>query len=169
MIQEYDEYIFSLTNDGIRAVVNFELTDEQCEDIAYEVESWFDGMVAKVAAEYRRKFMSTHQAGWPVVKADVSLQVWSGRKHDYAHEVDTVVYDCTEALNRMPLSELPWDGDFGEGACNFGDDVFYESIELGLVEDWDGPFTFHLAPNTPYEEYLDERVRREYGYEPRED
>lgn len=47
MIQDYDEFTITFTMDDIRAI-RPNLTDEQCEQVAYEIEGIFDDEFAKI-------------------------------------------------------------------------------------------------------------------------
>ena len=118
---------------------------------------------ASLYSDARRWHDSWH---WnrPKVTAAVTLQRWV---NDYAVTVDEIEFDCTAALDEFDLSDLPYDGDFyWKGYCDYGDDVFYASVALGLTSEWDGPFEFYIKDG--FEDYMDERVEREYGVEVRE-
>lgn len=99
------------------------------------------------------------------VPASVALQQW---RRDYAIEVDEVEFDCRMALDAFKLSDLPGyvDDLHDKGYCDCGDEIFYESVERGLVADWDGPFDLYLSNEDAYWAYLDERIELEYGYKP---
>ena len=102
-----------------------------------------------------------------VVPASATLQRWV---HDYAVTVDEVEFDCQLALNRFELSELPPYSDWFRDRdwCCHGDDVFFASEKVGLVDEWDGPFEFYIVDEDAYEEYIDARVKNEYGCELRD-
>lgn len=153
--------VFTIDNDYIRKLVPFELTDEECEDIADELDSRFDDFVSTWAREYRIDHPTKHDGHF--VKGTLTRQEWV---LDYAVEVGEVEFDCFPALEQFKLSELPpYDDDFHDkGYLNSGDELFWKSVELGLVADWDGPFEMYVD-SFDYERYMDERVQREYGYE----
>lgn len=94
------------------------------------------------------------------VPASCTLQVW---KNDYAITMDTAEFECQAALDQIPLDELPeYADDFkSEGACNYGDDVWFAAVAAGLVEDWDGPFEFYITDDEAYEKYLEMRKSTE--------
>lgn len=101
------------------------------------------------------------------VNATVDLQVWV---RDYAMAVDHVEYECKDALDAFKLSELPPYADMfqRDGFLSYGDDLFHESVSLGLVAEWDGPFEVYVDEGD-YDEYLRDRVLREYGRKLREE
>lgn len=158
-------YDFTIDDAGIRKLVPFELSDKDCEGIAHWLDSRFDGWVAKVAADYRLAGnMSKHPKDYPIVYGTITPQA-DGMYGDL-HDLSDIDFDCTDALNRIPLSELPPNGDFGEGACDYGDEVIEWAWDLGLVERWDGPYYFRIYYEDEYLNYLDYRIKQEYGYEP---
>ena len=163
MIQDNDLYTFTIDNESIRALVPFDLSDEDCESIANELDSHFDDFVATQARKWRIDHPRT--ANQCEVMATFMRQVWSGPKEDYAITIGEIEFECQDALDQFKLSDLPpyydcW-GDYGDG-------LFFESVQLGLVPDWDGPFEC-VMNEEQYEWYLDDRVFREYGYEPRKE
>ena len=142
----------------------YNLTPEDVSDIISEAEHEIDAAICKaIAAHVRPYVVSVNKVK---VEASVDLEVWI---RDYANYVKTDTFDCELALDEFDLSELPPDGDFSEGACNFGDNVYFEAVRLGLTDDWDGPFTFHIDDWRAYDRYIAARVKNEYGYELRED
>lgn len=161
MVKQDGKYIFTIDNAHIRKLVPFELTDDECEDIADELAGRFDDFVATWAREYRFDHPAKHDKCF--VKGTLTRQEWVG---DYAMEVGEVEFDCFLALEQFELSELPpYADDFHDrGYLNSGDGLFWQSVELGLVADWDGPFEMYVS-DFDYEQYMDERVQREYGYE----
>lgn len=96
------------------------------------------------------------------VMATCTLQRW---QYDYAVTVDEVSFDCRTALDRIGLDDLPdhVDDFKSEGACNYGDDVWFEAVRAGLVEDWDGPFEFYVTDDDAYEAYLRKRSKGTRG------
>lgn len=97
------------------------------------------------------------------VRAKVNFEV------DYrvcCETVDKSYFDCAIVLDDYKLSELPPDADgFDHGFCNFGDDIYHDAVSYGLVDEWDGPFTFYIVDGIAYDRYIAARVRDEYGYE----
>lgn len=168
MIQNDNEYIFTIDNDSIRALVPFDLTDEECESIANNLDSRFGDFVATWAREWRIDHPNT--INQCEVVATLHRQVWEGPRGDFLHEVGETEYECQDALDRYPLSDLPPYADdlHDKGYLNCGDDLYFTSVSMGLVVDWDGPFDLYID-DEQYEWYLDDRVFREYGYEPREE
>lgn len=53
MIEQGGEYIFTIYDDDIRRLVSFDLSDGECTDIAYELESHFDDFIVRCAEGYR--------------------------------------------------------------------------------------------------------------------
>lgn len=102
----------------------------------------------------------------PVVMATLDRQVWA---RDYAISIDRgLAFDCRAALDSFDLSELPQRADdIADGALNYGDDLYFASVDLGLVDAWAGPFSVYVD-DRGYEDYLDGRVAREYGCELRQ-
>lgn len=164
MIQENNEYLFTIDNDHISSLVLFDLTDEECEDIANELDYRLDSIIASIAREYRNNHPNiTNQCE---VIATLVQQEWV---NDYAAATGNVEFEVQDALDKFDLSELPpYASDLHDkGALAYGDDLFAVSASLGLVEDWDGPFELYIN-DEQYEWYMDERVLKEYGYEPRD-
>ena len=112
------------------------------------------------------KVISTHRTPC-AVPASVTLQRWV---HDYAVTVDEVEFDCHYALDGFKLSDLPpYAGWFRDRDwCCHGDELFFESEKIGLVDEWDGPFEFYIDDEDAYEEYMDARVKNEYRCELRD-
>lgn len=163
MIQNDNEYIFTIDNDSIRASVPFDLSDEECESIANDLDSRFEGFVSTWAKEWRVNHPSI--ANQCEVRATFERQVWGGWNEDYALTIGEIEFECQDALDQFKLSDLPPHYDcWGDS----GDSLFFESVRLGLVPDWDGPFEC-VMDEEQYEMYLDDRVLREYGYEPRKE
>jgi hypothetical protein len=89
------------------------------------------------------------------VPAVVVLQRWV---YDYAEDVEEVQFDCSAGLDAIPLSDLPDDADkFYDGACNYGDNVYYESVRVRAVKDWNGPFRLSCVDSDAYHDYLASR------------
>ena len=164
MIQENNEYLFTIDNDHISSLVLFDLTEEECEDIANELDYRLDSIIASIAREYRRNHPNiTNQCE---VIALLAQQEWV---NDYAVTTGNVEFEVQDALDKYDLSELPpYASDLHDkGALDCGDALFATSVSLGLVEDWDGPFALYIN-DEQYEWYMDDRVLKEYGYEPRD-
>lgn len=161
MIEQGGEYIFTIYDDDIRRLVSFDLSDGECTDIAYELESHFDDFVATWAREYRIDHPAKHDGVF--VGGTLVRQEWV---RDYGMTVGEVEFDCCLALDQYELSELPPCADdfHDKNYLNYGDELFETSVSLGLVPDWDGPFEMYVNPDD-YDVYIAERVRREYGYE----
>ena len=159
------EHIFTLTNDQIRELVPFQLTDEDCENIVSKLKDEFSQFVRCWTTEYR--IDHPHIANPCEVMAEFDRQVW---QNDYAVSVGEVEFECQDALDQYKLSDLPPYSDWfhDKGWLNCGDDLFFTSVELGLVPDWNGPFDLYVD-DEQYEYYMDDRVLREYGYEPRKE
>lgn len=161
MILQDNEYIFTIDNERIRKAVPFELTDDECENVAWELDCRLDDFIKTWATEYRIDHPVKHDGLF--VGGRLVRQEWV---NDWAMEVGEVEFDCFLALEKYKLSELPpyADGFHDDGYLDSGDDLFLTSASLGLVADWDGPFEMYVDPDD-YEHYMDERVQREYGYE----
>lgn len=168
MIQDNDLYTFTIDNDSIRALVPFDLTDDDCESIACELDCHFEGFVATWAREWRTNHPNI--VNHCEVVATLHRQIWEGPMEDRLHEVGETEFECQDALDKYELSELPPYADdlHDKGALDCGDELFFTSVSMGLVADWDGPFDLYID-DEQYEWYLDDRVLREYGYEPREE
>lgn len=159
------EHTFTLTNDQIRELVPFQLTDEDCKGIVSMLGDNFKQFVRCWATEYRVDH--PHIANPCEVIAVFNRQVW---QNDYAVSVGEVEFECQDALDQYKLSDLPPYSDWlhDRGWLNCGDELFFTSVSLGLVPDWDGPFDLYVNDEM-YEYYMDDRVLREYGYEPRKE
>ena len=125
--------------------------------------------LAQWAAEHPDMAAARPEEVGPQVFAEVSLQAESTIARGYLTEVGTVRFNCTRALNGIPFADLPRDiGDLSEGACNYGDDIFYEAAHLGLIS-WDGPFTLTIsADDGAWEAYYENRLlsfMRENGFD----
>ena len=156
MIKDNDSYIFTIDNDTIRNLSALSLTDDECEEVAYEIDCLFDRFVKDTARKWRVENPATH-LGLPSVTAYVVLQS-ERADSDYLYTVEEVTFDCASALNAFALSDLPEDGDFhGTGALNFGDDVYYECVRLALCVDWDGPFEFYISDEDEFNDYIEAR------------
>lgn len=167
MIQDDNEYTFTIDNEQIRNLVPFDLTNEECGVIANEIDCRFEQFVQKLARKYR--------IDHPAIKNDCKVIATLHRQEwedvtDYCVEVGTTEYKCQDALDSYPLSQLPPCADdiHWKDYLNCGDDLFFTSVMMGLVDDWDGPFDLYVD-DEQYERYLDDRVFREYGYEPRKE
>ena len=165
MIQDNDLYTFTIDHEYIRMVCGDEFTDEECDHIANEIDMRFDAFIARVARDYRLGHPINH--GGVKVQASATHQTWSGWKKDYAVNCGEVFFDCHLALDQFKLSELPMCADdlHSIGALDYGDELFFEAVRLGLTESWDGPFECYIEDEDAYQDYLAERVKREYGYE----
>lgn len=168
MIKNDNGYLFTLTNDQIRKLVPFELDDDDCEGIANELNYHFNSFVATRASEWR--INHPRIANTCEVIATLQRQVWGGPKEDYAMTVGEIEFECQDALDTFDLSELPPYADMfhHDGWLNYGDELFFESVRLGLVPDWDGPFECYVD-DEQYDWYLEDRVLKEYGYELRKE
>lgn len=157
-----DTFLIAFDSDYIRRLVPFELDDEDCDDIARDLEAHFSEFVATWAREWRIDHPRGHEG--PFVGATLYRQAWVGPKEDYAMEVGEVDFDCGDALNDYALSELPPYADWfhERGWLDHGDELFFTSVSHGLVPDWDGPFELYVDEDD-YETYMDDRVTREYG------
>ena len=158
--------ISSSTDGRLDSMIRESLDDwygQQMYDRIYEcIDDFVYDEVNNVLKElYRQGFDA------PPVKAAVDLEA-DGR-NGYINFVRTETFDCELALDTFPLSELPPEHDgFSEGACDYGDFVYFAAVELGLVDDWDGPFTFRIDDWEAYDRYIAARVRYEYGCELRD-
>lgn len=168
IVNDRCEYIFTLDNDMLRELVPFALTDDDCEAIASEIDRSFDSLVADCIRKYRIDHPNI--SNQCEVRATLNCEKWDGIKKDYAITVGEIEFECQDALDQYELSELPPYADdmHDKGALNCGDDLFFTSVSMGLVADWDGPFDLYVD-DEQYECYLDDRVLREYGYEPRKE
>lgn len=102
------------------------------------------------------------------IPASVVLRRWV---NNYAIEVDTVEFDCRLALDGIDLCYFPNStmDIHGCGYFDYGDDIFYKAVALGLVEPWDGPFDCYIDDEEAYSRYLEKRIKREYGYDTRKE
>jgi hypothetical protein len=73
----------------------------------------------------------------PVVTASVDLQQW---QNDYAVTYETVTFDAGPILARMSPEERAQVEDCSETA----DDLYFEAVRRGLVEDHNGPFALSV-------------------------
>lgn len=163
MVEQDGKYVFTIDNAYIRRFAKFPLSDDECREVARTLGSKLPDFVATWATEWRVDNPPRHD-GCPVT-GKLVRQAWYGPREDYAMEVGEVEFDCHLALDRYELSELPPYADWlhDRGYLCSGDDLFWTSVNLGLVADWDGPFEMYVS-DFEYEDYMDERVQREYGY-----
>ncbi len=143
---------------------HFDLTPEQVRQAVEDAEDDIIAAIAKVLCRHLADEHESKRRYRDRVTASVDRQVRTER--DYLHDVDTIEFDCSLALDNIDLRYLPpvYDG-FEDGWCDYGVDVFEESENLGLTDDWDGPFKFYIAHEDEYDRYIAKRVKREYGYE----
>jgi len=159
------EKVISSSTDGrLDSMIRESLDDWYGQQIYDRIYECIDTFVYDEANNVLKE-LYTQVFDMPPVKAEVDFEA-DGR-NGYINFVRTETFDCELALDTFPLSELPPDHDgFSEdGACNYGDDVYFAAEELGLVDYWDGPFTFHIGDWKAYDRYIAARVRYEYGYE----
>lgn len=134
------------------------------EDVAFAIERSCDEMSEAIARIVTRNLTEGAKSPTYVrVHASVDLQRWV---NNYAVDVDTEEFDCEIALDEFPLNVLPSEADgFSEGACDYGDDIWFEAVDLCIVDEWGGPFRFYIDDYAAYDRYIAARVRDEYGYE----
>lgn len=142
------------------------LTPEQVADIVSESEAEISAAISRVIAAHVRP----HIVSRTRVRVPAEVDLEADGRNGYINFVRTETFDCELALDTFPLSELPpeHDGFSEDGACNYGDDVYFAAEELGLVDNWSGPFTFHIGDWEAYDRYIAARVKNEYGYELRD-
>ena len=146
----------------------FDPMSDTYEDVALE---WLDGHKDELSFSHDGtdievwNIEAPEEGGSPV-PASVVRQRWLG---DYATEVGEARFDCREALDAIPLCQLPETagGFHDDGACDFGDDVFRAAVRLHLTDDWDGPFELYVTDEEAYADYYDIR-RAKAGLPPAE-
>ena len=91
------------------------------------------------------------------VPAHVNFQVWV---RDYALEIGTAEFDCSKALDDLPLWLVT--GIESGRADHVTDDVYREAVELGIVAAHDGPFDCYIDDQDALDAYI---AARESGRE----
>lgn len=92
-----------------------------------------------------------------VIDATLTRQVWV---MGYANDMDVVHFNARPALDAIAIDEIPNDpGALSEGALDFGDDLYREAVELGLVEEWDGPYNCAIKDYEAYDTWYEARCR----------
>lgn len=159
----YPTFNIDIDGDYIASEFNkYNLTPEQIADIVSESENEISWAISKIISSH----VKPHIVSRNRVRVEAEVDLEADGRNGYIQYVRSESFDCELALDELPLSELPpeYDG-FSEGMCDYGDEVYFEAVSLGLVCDWDGPFTFHVTDWKAYDRYIAARVRNEYGYE----
>lgn len=114
---------------------------------------WFDEQYAEWGGVHALMFPGEHRKSeHGVVMAEVNLQAWV---NDYAVTCETVEFDCGRALDMLPIERV---GKLTTGKSDYDtDEVFAESVILGLVKDHDGPFDLYISDDDELASYIEKR------------
>ena len=137
------------------------LVDAICEN--EEIVTYINNAIEDAYTEVLENAVNFPKAPSSGIKVPAAciLQQW---ENDYAIEKDSIQFDCAIALDTFSLDYLPhpWEN-FDDGYCNYGDDVWHTAVNLGIVNEWDGPFECTLIDQDAYEKYI--KHRRSHTYQ----
>ena len=123
----------------------------------YEIWHWFDEQYAKYGGVHALMFPSEHKKSeYGEVIASVDLQVWV---HDYATTFYSFEFDCGRALDMIPLERVK---KLKTDKADYDtDEVFAWAVNMGLVEDHNGPFDCYICDDIELAEYVKAREGKE--------
>ena len=129
----------------------------ECGTNVHDIWHWFDGQYAKWGGVHAMMFPSEHKKSkCGKVMAVANLQVWV---HDYAITIDTVEFDCGRALDMLPIERV---AKLKTGNAGYDtDEVFAESVIMGLVKDHDGPFDCYICDDEELASYIKNRMKED--------